>query len=103
MADEGEPLRLAAERTLGRLVKWLRVLGHDVVWTNRLGGDALLACGRDDGRIVLTRDRRLAAGRPPPVRVLVRPDDFRAQLRELSAALLGDERGRLDPSEHGLT
>jgi uncharacterized protein len=84
----GEPVvRFAVERTLGRLARWLRLLGHDAVYATNLHGRALLARGRHEGRIVLTRDHRLAAAPGPPRRVLLLSDHFREQLAALQAAV----------------
>ena len=56
----------AAEKTLGRLAKWLRLLGFDTVFEPELPGKKFAAC-LDEERILLTRTRRLrkkfAAGR----------------------------------------
>jgi uncharacterized protein with PIN domain len=87
MSDTNGSLLLAAERTLGRLAKWLRILGHDVLWEPQLAGRTLIACARRDGRTVLTRDRRLALGPEPPRRVHVGSDDFRTQLQAVAREL----------------
>jgi uncharacterized protein with PIN domain len=84
----GDPvLRFAVERTLGRLARWLRLLGHDAVYANNLHGRALLARGRREGRVVLTRDHRVAAAAAPPRCVLLASDQFREQLAALQAAV----------------
>jgi len=84
--------RFAVDRMLGRLARWLRVLGHDVAYGPRLGGRELVACARREGRMVLTRDTRLCRDAAPP-HLLVASDDFREQLREVAAAVpLGPAR-----------
>lgn len=51
------------DRMLGRLTRWLRLLGYDTVIIResdpRDDDDSLLATARDEGRILLTRDRNL--------------------------------------------
>jgi len=88
--------RFAAERTLGRLARWLRLLGYDTVYASNLHGYALLARGRRERRIVLTRTRTMAAGTGPPRRVLLTSNHFREQLVALRAAvpLAGESRFR---------
>jgi uncharacterized protein with PIN domain len=86
-ASRDPALRFAAERTLGRLARWLRLLGHDTVYASNLHGYALLARGRREQRIVLTRTRKVAAGTGPPRRVLLTSDHFREQLVALQAAV----------------
>jgi uncharacterized protein with PIN domain len=91
MGPDATP-RFAVDRTLGRLARWLRVLGHDVAHAPRLDGRAHLALARREGRILLTRDTRLCR-QPAPRHLVVRSNDFRAQLREVAAAVpLGRER-----------
>lgn len=44
---------------LGRLARWLRVLGCDTLYEPALDDRTLVALANGDGRVVLTRDRRL--------------------------------------------
>lgn len=48
-----------ADCMLGRLARWLRVLGFDVLYFPRIEDDALLAVARREGRVLLTRDTGL--------------------------------------------
>jgi uncharacterized protein with PIN domain len=52
--------RFIADTMLGKLVKWLRVMGIDVVYDPAATNDQRLCSTARDGRILLTRDRRLA-------------------------------------------
>lgn len=61
-AATGEP-SFIADCMLGRLAKWLRVLGFDVAYDSRIGDDTLIARSRREGRIILTRDTRLVMRR----------------------------------------
>src|SRR5262249_19005551 len=75
--------RFAVDRMLGRLARWLRLLGFDAVYRPELPGRRLLALAAREDRVVLARD-----GRPPRARssarvVEVEADRFREQLREL--------------------
>ncbi|WP_212524731.1 Mut7-C RNAse domain-containing protein [Actibacterium sp. MT2.3-13A] len=78
-------MRFLCDAMLGRLARWLRAAGHDT----RLAGDAeddrqLLATAAAEERIVLTRDRGLAARRAGRGRVfLLHGDAIGAQAREL--------------------
>src|SRR5689334_24447053 len=60
--DRVDGVRFAVDRMLGRLARWLRVLGHDVAYGSHLGGRTLLDCARREGRLLLTRDTRLVRG-----------------------------------------
>ena len=53
-----EPL-LLADAMLGRLAKWLRLLGFDTLYAGRRSDHQIAALARAEGRIVLTRDREM--------------------------------------------
>lgn len=75
------------DRTLGRLVRWLRLLGYDTAWDPSGDPAAVLACAAEEERVVLTRDTLLVERRPVrrgQVRaILVRADLLVDQLRQL--------------------
>ena len=85
---------------LGRLAKWLRVLGYDCAYERKIDDDALIARAWREGRVLLTRDNALvgrrALRRNGGEFVLVesdRPEDQLAQvMRERKLAFV---RGRL--------
>ncbi|MCS7178265.1 MAG: Mut7-C RNAse domain-containing protein [Anaerolineae bacterium] len=56
-------LRLLADGMLGRLARWLRLLGYDTAYENHADDLELARRARAEGRILLTRDRALAARR----------------------------------------
>jgi len=74
--------RFAADRMLGRLVKWLRVLGQDVIYGPHLSGYGLIRAARAENRLILTRDRRLKQKQPPPY-IYLESEHFEDQLRQL--------------------
>ena len=67
---------------LGRLAKWLRVLGQDVIYGRHLSGAGLIHAARQENRIILTRDRRLRLKQSHDS-LFVESDDFREQLRQV--------------------
>jgi uncharacterized protein with PIN domain len=74
-------LRFAADVMLGRLAKWLRVLGRDVLYGRHLSGAGLVHAARQENRIILTRNRGLRT--QPPDSLFIQSDDFREQLRQV--------------------
>ena len=74
--------KFAADRMLGRLAKWLRVLGHDVIYGEHLGGYGLIRAARREERLILTRDRKLKQKQPPPF-VFITSDHHREQLQQV--------------------
>ncbi|HLK12228.1 MAG TPA: Mut7-C RNAse domain-containing protein [Candidatus Binatia bacterium] len=87
-APAGSPgVRFAVDVMLGRLARWLRILGHDVVYQPQLRGRALARVARREGRWLLTRDTRLLRERELPPHLFVTSDHFREQLRQVAAAV----------------
>jgi uncharacterized protein with PIN domain len=78
----GEEVKFAADRMLGRLVRWLRVLGMDVIYGQHLSGYGLIRTARQEGRLILTRDRRLKQKQPPKF-VFIQSGDYAEQLRQV--------------------
>ena len=48
-------LRFAADIMLGRLAKWLRIIGEDVIYGRHLTGYGLIRAARLENRLILTR------------------------------------------------
>jgi uncharacterized protein with PIN domain len=83
MSDSAaEPVRFAADRMLGRLAKWLRVLGQDVIYGRHLSGYGLIHAARRDNRLILTRDHGLKNKQPPPC-LLIESNLYPEQLRQV--------------------
>jgi uncharacterized protein len=82
---QGPPV-FAVERTLGKLGKWLRLLGFDAVLESDRPPGGLIA-GARAGRILVTRTRRTAEAHAALQPLLIRSNDPFEQLREVVAAL----------------
>jgi uncharacterized protein with PIN domain len=52
-------LRFVTDGMLGKLTRWLRILGHDVKYSSELDDKALIAASKKERRILLTRDFEL--------------------------------------------
>ena len=87
------PGGFAADFMLGRLARWLRVIGQDVIYGRHLTGWGLIRAARAEKRLILTRDRGLKKKQPPPL-LFIESDDYREQLRQVITAcgLRPDER-----------
>jgi hypothetical protein len=79
---------------LGRLARWLRILGHDVVYFRRVEDAELVDFAREEGRILLTRDTRLVQRRAARGAVLIHSHRIEEQLREM---LRWNEKALLAP------
>ena len=85
--ESGSPdarVHFAVDAMLGRLARWLRILGHDVAYGPHLRRRTLLACARQEGRLVLTRDTRLVRERNLPPHLFIVSDHFREQLHQVA-------------------
>ena len=78
-------LKFAADRMLGKLAKWLRVIGQDVIYGQHLAGYGLIRAARAENRLILTRDRSLKRKQPPDF-LFIESDHYREQLRQVIRA-----------------
>ena len=96
--EDRQAPRFLADAMLGRLAKWLRILGYDAEYF-RGEDDELLRLARRGGRVLLTRDtqlhRRCAAGallppagaEPLPAHLFIQSDHVMEQLRQVVTVL----------------
>ncbi len=81
-----EPLQLLADGMLGRLAKWLRLLGYDTAYDNTASDPELAHRARAEGRVLLTRDRELSARRGLRT-LLIQSEVLEEQVREVQDQL----------------
>jgi uncharacterized protein with PIN domain len=89
---DGLSSKLLVDGMLGRLAKWLRILGYDTEYEAHLDDNELVRRSRAEGRWLLTRDHELA-GRPGVHSLLIDEDQLADQIR-LVRAKLGPGTGR---------
>jgi len=85
MADSLSP-KLLADGMLGRLAKWLRILGYDTAYDPQLDDHELVRRARAEGRWLLTRDQELA-GRSGVRSLLVESEELLAQIAQVKSRL----------------
>jgi len=78
-----DPPRFILDGHLGRLARYLRLLGFDTLYDNDAADDELARLSADEGRILLTRDRGLLKRSIVRLGYLVRDDNPRRQLVEV--------------------
>lgn len=97
MLPQDEPItkepvpRVLVDAMLGRLARWLRLMGYDAAYWRDGSDEALIAAAKAADRLIVTRDHALA--RRHGVRaVLISSEALDEQLAETQAALGGDPR-----------
>lgn len=82
-ASTGPP-RFMVDAMLGGLARWLRVLGYDAAYEAGIPDGDLVRRAASEGRIALTRDRRLPEEWWIEDLVVLRSDEQLEQLREIA-------------------
>lgn len=90
----GPEPRYICDDHLWKLSRRLRLLGLDVAYQKRISDRRLVEISREEGRILLTRDRHLLMIRHVERGILIRNSDCNLQVQEVLARMLGV---RLDP------
>jgi uncharacterized protein len=85
MEATDKEIKFAADRMLGKLTKWLRIMGRDVIYGQHLSGYGLIHAARQENRLILTRDRKLRRQQPPDF-LFIESDHYREQLRQVIRA-----------------
>jgi uncharacterized protein with PIN domain len=83
LPPDGSNPRFVADVMLGRLAKWLRIAGFDVLYSNRFADDELVALSRAEGRILLSRDTRLLVRKAVDHFIFLESEDVQSQIRQV--------------------
>jgi uncharacterized protein with PIN domain len=75
--------RFVADVMLGRLAKWLRIAGFDVLYSNRFTDDELVTLSRREARILLSRDTRLLVRKAVKQFIFLESDKVQDQIRQI--------------------
>jgi len=86
-AKEPAP-RLLVDAMLGRLARWLRLMGYDAAYWRDGSDEALIAAAQAEDRLIVTRDHALA-GRRGVCAVLIAAEGLDEQIAEARTALGG--------------
>lgn len=57
--SERPRVKFIADGMLGKLTRWLRMLGQDVTYSNQFEDEELIAAAKKERRVILTRDLQL--------------------------------------------
>jgi uncharacterized protein len=72
-----------ADVMVGKLARYLRVLGFDVLYSNMMDDDEIIRRAELENRIFLTRDTRLVARRFSARSLFIESNNSREQLRQV--------------------
>ena len=84
-----EELKFLADKMLGKLAKWLRILGYDTTYPINDEDLTLILTARQENRVLLTRDTNLIKRRHICDFLFIKGDRWEAQLSEPAQAKKG--------------
>jgi uncharacterized protein with PIN domain len=79
-------MKFIADVMVGKLARWLRILGFDTEYSNKFEDDEIIRIAEAEDRIILTRDVPLASRRMNARCLLIVSDHYREQVQQVIAA-----------------
>ncbi len=79
-------MKFLLTREVGRLARWLRILGYDARYEPSVNTSACVLAAITEDRVLVTRNRRIGRRHAGTI-VCLGSDDVKAQLRELGQRL----------------
>ena len=76
-----------ADVMVGKLARWLRVLGFDVLYSNKYQDDEIIRISDSENRLILTRDVQLASRRPASQCLFIKSDHYKEQIQQVIRSL----------------
>lgn len=78
--------RFIADVMVGKLARWLRVLGFDAAYSNAYQDEEIIRVAQRENRVVLTRDTALARRFDAQQCLLIESGDYREQIQQVLRA-----------------
>jgi uncharacterized protein with PIN domain len=76
-----------ADVMVGKLARWLRVLGFDVLYSNKYEDDEIIRISDAENRVILTRDAGLARRRGSSQCLFIESGDYKEQVQQVVRTL----------------
>lgn len=87
--------RFIVDTNVGKLARWLRMLGYDTLFINNIDDEELIAIGLKEKRALLTKDTQIMLRRvvisDRLKAILIQSDDVKAQLLQVVRAMKLDQ------------
>jgi uncharacterized protein with PIN domain len=77
------PPRFVADVMLGRLAKWLRIVGFDVLYSNKFSDNELIRISTSENRVLLSRDTRLLIQKAVRQFIFLESQDLQRQMQQV--------------------
>ena len=81
-SESASPPRFVVDQMLGRLTRWLRLLGYDALYASGMDDAEIARLARAQGRVILTRDMELAR-RQGVVSLLIESQNLSQQVAQV--------------------
>ena len=89
-------MRFAVDCMLGKLAKWLKILGFDTAYFSRIEDDDLLVFAQNESRILLTRDTELIEKSKNVQALFIISEKWSEQIQQVIAAF--NLKGKTKPN-----
>ncbi len=76
-------MRFIVDCMLGKLAKWLKILGFDALFFSRIEDDELLTIARKESRILLTKDTGLIQQAKDVEALFLKSEEWRDQVQQV--------------------
>ncbi|MFC2165991.1 Mut7-C RNAse domain-containing protein [Acidobacteriota bacterium] len=73
----------AVDCMLGKLAKWLKILGFDAIFFSRIEDEELMAIAQKEGRILLTRDTGIIERTRNVKKLFIDSEEWRVQVKQV--------------------
>ncbi|MCX7770301.1 MAG: Mut7-C RNAse domain-containing protein [Proteobacteria bacterium] len=85
MSQEIKNKAFVVDTMLGRLAKWLRMFGFDVLYNPNFDDETIIYIGRKENRIIITKDKRLSdsIAKAGLKYIFIEDNDYRSQLKKI--------------------
>ncbi|HZX10200.1 MAG TPA: Mut7-C RNAse domain-containing protein [Acidobacteriota bacterium] len=93
--NKPSPIKFVVDCMLGKLAKWLRILGFDTLFFSKAEDDELIDIARRENRLLLTRDTGIVEKAKKIKVVFIQSENWKEQVKQVLDEL--DLRDKVKP------